>query len=232
LQICIIISTFATTLHTQAILSMPSTTLPTKGCLISKEQGDLHYIHLPEYQIGVWDRSLPAELKLESEELLNSNWKEFRFTGPAELLSDNLQSAKIGLSLQTDLLALASWFARLVDNQPLRLYFGKVQKDMCRRFHTDINSLRLLCTYSGPGTLWVRPDAVDQSRVAKGTNEEMIKDPTGVHQANEGDVLLIKGALHESSQYGGALHRSPAVEEAGQSRLLLRIDTGSAFNFE
>lgn len=49
--------TFATTLHIQAILSMPSTTLPTKGCLSSKEQEGLHSIHQPEYQIGIWDKN-------------------------------------------------------------------------------------------------------------------------------------------------------------------------------
>ncbi len=215
-----------------AILPMLPTTLPSKGCLMSQDQARLQSIHQPGYQIGIWKRQLSAELQAEAEGLLGTDGESFRFSGPVEELSEQLRTSRAGALLQSEVLSLASWFAQLMGGQPLRLFFGKVEKDMCRRFHTDINTLRLLCTYQGPGTLWAHPDAIDHHKVAKGTNEEMIRDPAGIYQANTGEVLLIKGALHERSTYGAALHRSPAVQKSGQSRLLLRIDTGGAFNFQ
>lgn len=210
---------------------MLNETVSITGCLQSENRAELQSIHQPEYQAGIWRRALPAALSEASLDLLNSSWESFRFSGPVEELPAQVEQADIHPLLKAEVLSQATWFAELMENQPLRLFFGKVQKDMCRRFHTDINTLRLLCTYHGPGTLWVRPDAIDHQKVAKGTNEEMVKDPDGVFQANAGEILLIKGALHEHSQYGAALHRSPAVQQSGESRLLLRIDTGGAFNF-
>jgi len=210
---------------------MLNETLSITGCLQSKDRSGLQHIHQPGYQAGVWRRVLPDSLREASLDLLNSSWESFRFSGPVEELQKQLDQAGIHPLLKAEVLSQAKWFAALMEHQPLRLFFGKVQKDMCRRFHTDINTLRLLCTYHGPGTLWVRPDAIDHQKVAKGTNEEMVKHPDGVLQAGTGEVLLIKGALHEHSQYGAALHRSPAVQQSGQARLLLRIDTGGAFNF-
>ncbi|NBC06951.1 MAG: DUF1826 domain-containing protein [Bacteroidetes bacterium] len=210
---------------------MLNKTLSTTGCLQSEDRAELRSIHESEYQAGLWRRVLPATLIEASLDLINSSWESFRFSGPAEELPAQLEQAGIHPLLKAEVLSQAEWFAALMDDQPLRLFFGKVHKDMCRRFHTDMNTLRLLCTYHGPGTLWVRPDAIDHQKVAKGTNEAMVKDPDGVFQAGTGEVLLIKGALHEQSQYGAALHRSPAVQQSGESRLLLRIDTGGAFNF-
>ncbi len=210
---------------------MLNETLSITGCLQSENRAALRSIHESEYQAGLWRRVLPATLTEASLDLINSDWESFRFSGPVEELPARLEQTGIYPLLRAEVLSQAKWFAALMDNQPLQLFFGKVQKDMCRRFHTDINTLRLLCTYHGPGTLWVRPDAIDHQKVAKGTNEEMVKDPGGVFQADAGEVLLIKGALHEQSQYGAALHRSPAVQQSGESRLLLRIDTGGAFNF-
>jgi hypothetical protein len=210
---------------------MPPITFNTTGCLKSSEREKLAFIHQPDYQIGVWERNLPESLMTEVKSMLNSDWKEFRFSGTVNTLAQHLESSRLEPGLQMDVLHLANWYSKLMEGLPLRLFLGKVEHSMCRRFHTDINDLRLLCTYQGPGTLWVRPDAIRKEKVAKGTNEEMIKDPSGVHQANPGEVLLIKGALHEQSTHGSTLHRSPALEP-GQVRLLLRIDTGGAFNFQ
>ncbi len=216
----------------KTVLPMLNETLHITGCLQSEERSGLESIHHPAFQVGLWRRQLPEALFKASENLLRTDWESFRFSGPVEELGPQLDQTTIGTLLKTEVMAQASWFSALMDDQPLRLFLGKVQRDMCRRFHTDINTLRLLCTYNGPGTVWVRPDAIDPGKVANGTNEEMVKDPAGVYQTNPGEVLLLKGALHEQSYHGAALHRSPAVQQSGASRLLLRIDTGGAFNFQ
>ena len=48
---------------------------------------------------------------------------------------------------------------------------------MCRRFHTDVNELRLLCTYSGPATLWLPEAAADRDAHHTGENNEQIEKP-------------------------------------------------------
>ena len=101
---------------------------------------------------------------------------------------------------------------------------------MCRRFHTDINSLRLLCTYVGQGTLWVPDEMVNHKAfLNKGGNEEIVTDESQIQHAGTGDVIILKGALYPEAN--PIVHRSPAIEGNGESRLLLRIDVNDGLNF-
>ena len=99
---------------------------------------------------------------------------------------------------------------------------------MCRKFHTDINDLRLLCTYVGPGTLWLPDEAIDRNMLTASTQELLIEEQH-IQQVATGDVVLLKGALFENSN--PILHRSPAIEASGATRFLLRIDTNQFSNF-
>ena len=45
----------------------------------------------------------------------------------------------------------------------------------------------------------------------------------------EGDIIILKGALYPEAN--AILHRSPTIEENGEKRLLLRIDTYEALGF-
>ena len=101
---------------------------------------------------------------------------------------------------------------------------------MCRKFHTDINDLRLLCTYIGPGTLWLPDEAVDLKALQKGGDEQaLVVDEQQIQQVSTGDVVILKGALYPEAN--PILHRSPSIEESGEKRLLLRIDTNEFLNF-
>ena len=60
---------------------------------------------------------------------------------------------------------------------------------MCRKFHTDINDLRLLCTYFGPGTLWIK----DNDFISKKNNALDFKcDKENIQQVETGDISMLK----------------------------------------
>ena len=85
----------------------------------------------------------------------------------------------------------------------------------CPRFHVDNVVLRALCTYCGPGTEYLPPDAstVFGDRVLRTNGARACS-------ANAGDVLFLKG-IEEHRWRPAAVHRSPLSEEP---RLLLIVD--------
>jgi hypothetical protein len=128
--------------------------------------------------------------------------------------------------LIADIEQLISVFAGLSNSKKVKLMLTVANTNMCELFHTDINELRLLCTYKGRGTLWVENDNVNwQEMNCCKTNEALIKDQTKIHEAKPFEVLILKGALHEYNSTQAILHRSPTVTETKSNRLLLRIDT-------
>lgn len=203
-------------------------------CLERTKRTDLEAIHDPAYQIGIWARTLSPDLQAEALVLAKQDFEAFRFSGDHRdlemALAEHSESQEIQISadLRDDICMQAQWFADLTNATSIRLLLGRVTGNMCRRFHTDVVKLRLLCTYYGPGTLWAEPNAIEEKYMSKGTNEQMIKDASLVHQVATGHVALLKGALHEQSAFGAVLHRSPSIEEFGQSRLVLRIDANDS----
>ena len=135
--------------------------------------------------------------------------------------TDHLPEQK---ALLEDVLEQLALFGRLANTTSFRLLLATVNTNMCRRFHTDINSLRLLCTYAGPGTLWLPDEAVNQQAYRGGNgNEEIVSDENLIQQAKAGDVVILKGALYPGAN--PVVHRSPTIEDTGAERLLLRIDS-------
>ncbi|MEO0341714.1 MAG: DUF1826 domain-containing protein, partial [Bacteroidota bacterium] len=109
------------------------------------------------------------------------------------------------------------------------LFLATVATSMCRKLHTDVNDLRLLCTYIGPGTVWVPDEAINQEALqARKSNEEIVSDEKLIQQVDTGDVVILKGALYPNAQ--PIMHRSPSLDQVGSTRLLLRIDTNSMAN--
>jgi hypothetical protein len=210
--------------------------LSPEVCLQGSTWSDLQSIHEADYQIGVWQRELSPELQHEAADLVQKELEPFRFSGTLDQLAKELpqyfilSSSSLSTSLQDDLFQLANQFRALSGAGEIRLFFGRVTGDMCRRFHTDIVSLRLLCTYYGPGTLWAPPGIVNEKYLNRGDNVQMISDEAGIQQLAVGEVGLLKGALHEQSRFGAVLHRSPSIEEFGLARLLLRVDTPSVLD--
>lgn len=130
---------------------------------------------------------------------------------------------------------LAADIARLVDR--LRAVTGRpllqaslatVDTDKCRKFHVDYRSIRLVCTYAGPGTEWVDDAGVDRSMLGQPSpcidraNAKIVTRPGAVHRALPGDVILLKGELGNEGR--GVVHRSPPIEATRDRRLVLTLD--------
>jgi hypothetical protein len=107
--------------------------------------------------------------------------------------------------LAADMAALCDRHAGLTgrDRQALRLEV--VETNACRRFHADYITLRLLCTYVGPGMQWHRVATAD-----------------AIEQVPAGAVAIFKGRLLLDPPT--LLHRSPPIMAAGGRRLMLVID--------
>ena len=131
-------------------------------------------------------------------------------------------------ALLNDIIWVLNQFNAVAQADSYRLLFSTVNSNMCKKFHTDINTLRLLCTYAGPGTLWVSEDGKGTKTEYRRGQEVVIKEEQ-IQQAGTGHVLILKGALYPEGN--PAIHRSPSIEESGDKRLLLRLDTNSFLNF-
>ncbi|MDW3192922.1 MAG: DUF1826 domain-containing protein [Cytophagales bacterium] len=186
----------------------------------------LEEIHQKENSIAIYQRDIQA-LDYELSRIIHkdithkgSGTLEEIASGLASFFGQELPQCE---RLPLDILNLVRLFDDVVKGESYRLLFSTVSGNMCRKFHTDINDLRLICTYFGEGTLWVAEDESSKVKEDDSINDEYI------HQANAGDVLILKGALHPEGN--PVLHRSPAIEENGSRRLLLRLDTNNLLEF-
>jgi hypothetical protein len=101
---------------------------------------------------------------------------------------------------------------------------------MCPRSHVDQTGVRMLCTYHGRGSEWLREEAADRSklgRLAQGMPDEtsgLIRNPKAIRQAPPFSLLLLKGTQWQGNHGRGAIHRSPAPDPLQPCRVLLALD--------
>jgi len=203
------------------------------NAVISDDRKDLQGIHLNSKNIAIYQR----DIKFLSKELdqITEQSVECRASGTIKEIStalntyftNELPEHKI---LLDDILNLLGLFEQVTKSSSFRILLATVNTNMCRKFHTDINDLRLLCTYVGQGTCWLPDEAVNQKALKPGSgNQEIVKNEEQIQQVRTGDVVLLKGALYPKAN--PILHRSPSIEKNGEKRLLLRIDTNEFLNF-
>jgi hypothetical protein len=129
-----------------------------------------------------------------------------------------------------DLALLIGILAGCSSADRLRVFFGVVCDDQCRKFHVDYLRFRLVTTYVGPGTEWIPDEAVDRAVLENppecphDANRRLVLDSGQVRHARAGDVLLSKGA-HAVGRRRALVHRSPPIEGSGASRLVLIAST-------
>jgi len=192
----------------------------------------LHQIHSNEVNIATYNREIDV-LSNEIDTALNQAI-EIRVNGDidkiVQTIENNLKEFDL---LKSDLISLLHLFKDITKANRYKVLVVTVNTNMCRRFHTDINDLRMLCTYSGPGTLWLEDDNVNRKALDTcGDNECIVLDETKIHQAKTGSVVILKGAIYPTEGTKAIVHRSPTIEEIGERRLLLRIDTNEFLNFD
>lgn len=191
----------------------------------------LNQIHQKHVNIAIFNRDI-GELNSEIQDLLAQNI-EVKASGDIdsilERFRDVMQVENYPLLLD-DVKSLLLQFKALTEANQFKVYFAKVESNMCRKFHTDLNNLRLLCTYYGPGTLWLSDDNINLTAVQQNKgNDSIVLREEDVQQVKTGSVAILKGALYPNST-DAIMHRSPTIESNNQKRLLLRIDTNAAQN--
>ncbi|WP_350335779.1 DUF1826 domain-containing protein [Coralliovum pocilloporae] len=113
--------------------------------------------------------------------------------------------------LQADIALLAERFSDLTGSRFLRLRLDVITSNACRKFHIDSVTARLVCTYRGTGTQY-------------GISNDG-HDPEQIMTVQTGSPILLRGTLWPSHPPAGVLHRSPPIEETGETRLLLVLDS-------
>ena len=122
-----------------------------------------------------------------------------------------------------DICSISQTFFEESNTKKISIQVQVITSDKCRFFHVDNNIRRLLCTYKGPGTQWIEESNVNYDWIGKGDNDKIVKDKSKIQEANEFDILILRG-LRYSRQSRGTVHRSPEIQQTNQKRILLKLD--------
>lgn len=208
---------------------MIQTSISPTNAVINNQEGILMDILKKGKNIAIYERNIDS-LETEIAQLMKDSF-EYRASGTPEEICGSLESDFSSFfsgpsQLLKDVANCVNQFSNVTKTASFNLLLATVNTNMCRRFHTDMNDLRMLCTYSGPGTLWLPEDNVDREALyASKDNERIVRDTNNIRQAPTGSVIILKGAIYPEPGTKAIVHRSPTIEESGERRLLLRIDT-------
>ena len=206
--------------------------IAVSNAYIGNTLAELSEIHDPAINITICQRSV-GYMEKELSSLLEAKVK-IRASGTPAEIQQTLLTELQGLNLSAgnvlnDIDHLLGTFQQITQAKEFRVLISTVDSNMCRRFHTDINDLRMLCTYLGKGTLWISEENLDYKELAMQSKEkEFNPDPQHIRYAQAGEVLILKGALYPNGN--AVMHRSPAIEDEGGTRLMLRIDTNRSIS--
>ncbi|MHC8347918.1 DUF1826 domain-containing protein [Pseudomonas sp. RT4P38] len=181
--------------------------------------------------LAVWQRQLPAHI-LDFGSLLLSLNEPLAESLVLELPSDdtepNLHGLASGFSdlegyegFVADVSWLVSAFACLLGAKRVGLRLRVLDKAMCPRFHVDHVPVRLITTYAGIGSQWLKEGVMDRRQLSKPEAEP--QDGPLIEQIASGDVALLKGEKWHGNEGFGLIHRSPQLA-SGERRLILTLD--------
>jgi len=165
-------------------------------------------------------------------------------------LTSEIPTGSLKQQLQHDIRTKAREFAILNGCKRVCVKVRVTRSQQCPRFHVDKVLSRLIITYQGPGTEYVKsgfsnplviiPERLAQTKLGlwnflvglrtqiagsvsnEQYNQLALLPFAEIQMANPADVLVLKGAAWEGCN--GAVHRSPEVNEEDPPRLLLVMD--------
>ncbi|MEL6368579.1 MAG: DUF1826 domain-containing protein [Pseudomonadota bacterium] len=189
-------------------------------------------IYRPDVNVAIWQRPLASEVEKSVQALLESDCtiefgKVVARKAVASVLSYDVP--ELPNTLTADVAELFDTFCCLFDLKEAGLRLRTLDRAMCPKFHVDRVPCRLVSTYCGVGTEWLRHEHVDRSRLgpsgpATATGHlPAYLDERDIQTIDCGHVGLMKGEAWPENEGAGLVHRSPTVE-SGFRRLLLTID--------
>lgn len=120
---------------------------------------------------------------------------------------------------------LTSHFADVTDSPLMGVSLEKVEGDLCKYYHCDMNHLRLVYPLLGSGTLWLHEDNINREHLGKGQNELVIKDQSQIKQVPAKTISILKGQGHPTALKKAVVHASPPLSAKPEKRILLRIES-------
>ena len=200
-----------------------------KNWAIGTTPQSLKRIHEDKINIAIYKRDTSAFVN-EINHLLEQNIT-FKSSGDIDTIlsaiTEIINPKKHGFIIQ-DIKRLLYTFKEVTDVNNFRLLLATVNTNMCKKFHTDINTLRMLCTYSGAGTLWLTDDNINRKALILNKENIAIQE-NEVRQVKTGNVAILKGGMYPDTT-NAVIHRSPTIEATSEKRLLLRIDMNESLN--
>lgn len=186
---------------------------------------DLTRIFAPRTQICAHSRRSTPELLAAVAALKAGHW-----TGLRRVVRVNADGAcdtgdlpfdpAVGHpALRQEIAFLLELYSDLLGCSHIGLRIERLERAMCPGWHVDRTGIRLLCTWSGPGTEWLDDPRIDPAclpRSAAGASA------TG--RAQPFDILLLKGRAWQGNEAAGAIHRSPEVAPGSGPRVLVALD--------
>jgi len=167
----------------------------------------------------VWDRDIPDDFQAWINGIAPENLPSTR----VRLKTKDVRAAAHDICAQAgmpecaerdwmvkDVAALADIFASIMTTWQVALRFDVLTGNACRKFHIDVVSSRLICTYRGPGT---------QYGVPKSGN-----DPDQIFDVPTGSPIMLRGTRWPNQSGPDVRHRSPPIEGSGTTRLNLVLD--------
>ena len=179
--------------------------------------------------LAVWQRQLPLHISDFAQLLLSLN-EPLAESLCLELAKEDAEPDLTGLAsgfrdlegyegFVADLKWLVSAFACLLGAKRIGLRLRVLDKAMCPRFHVDHVPVRLITTYAGVGSQWLKEGTMDRQQLGQANAESQAQ----IQQLNSGDVALLKGEKWHGNEGFGLIHRSPQPA-AGERRLILTLD--------
>ncbi|KZN17342.1 MULTISPECIES: DUF1826 domain-containing protein [Pseudomonas] len=181
--------------------------------------------------LALWQRQLPAHIADFGRLLLSLNEplaESLSLEMPGDDAEPNLHGLASGFSdlegyegFIADISWLVSAFACLLGAQRIGLRLRVLDTAMCPRFHVDHVPVRLITTYAGIGSQWLKEGAMDRWQLGKPDAEP--QDESLIQQITSGEVALLKGEKWHGNEGFGLIHRSPQPAP-GERRLILTLD--------
>lgn len=177
--------------------------------------------------LAVWQRRLPAQLEdfavlvtrlnqpMNDERQIEVNEHDRPVLAGLLREASDLHGYE---SFVADVEWLVAAFTCLLGARRVGLRLRVLEGAMCPRFHVDHVPLRLLTTYTGPGSEWLAQGMIDPK-----TLKDADLPVDNVQRLLSGEVALLKGEKWIGNEGAGLVHRSPPSSK-GEKRLLLSLD--------
>jgi hypothetical protein len=184
-----------------------------------------------DVNLAIWQRQLPMHIADFGRLLLSLN-EPLAESLSLEIANEdsepNLHELAPGfrdLEGYEGFIADVSWlvraFACLLGAKRIGVRVRVLDKAMCPRFHVDHVPVRLITTYAGVGSQWLKEGAMDRRRLSLPAAEPT--DDSLIQQIGSGAVALLKGEKWHGNEGFGLIHRSPPLKP-DERRLILTLD--------